>query len=368
MKEKLLNLEAIYANSLLISDIKDIPEKIINHINLIGEYCEKRKGVYTVLATLLYYKYLHPEQDVRLFQTGFSGGFSARSFDTKYVTPVLKKLKLPAMAESGWLTRSMEQPYPYDYSYNGKIYSVLKIPFLDVLDFIEKNPTKAYNSLRILLNKVKEVSDRSVVKIVPLENPEGLTISKIMEALKIHFLTKYGTHNGAKLPVLAFHSIYTFLVKELSRYNGCYLSPLSSLTACDRTNKASGDIEIFTDDGELFEAIEIKLDKQIDEQIMRVVADKVYKWNPKRYYILSVNGIKSEDVDEINQIVFEIETKHGCQIIINGLLNTINYYLRLLENLDEFIKQYSKEIEEDNELQVEHKNKWNELLKKMNKG
>ena len=71
---------------------------------------------------------------------------------------------------------------------------------------------------------------------------------------------------------------------------------------------------------------------------MRVVAEKFYKWKLKRYYILSVNGIKSEDIDEINQIVFEIETKHGCQIIINGLLNTINYYLRLLENLDEFIE------------------------------
>lgn len=358
-------METIYTNSLSISDIKNVSPKIVEHINLIGEYCEKRKGVYTVLTTLLYYKYLHPEQDVRLFQTGFSGGFSARSFDTKNVTPILKKLKLPAMAESGWLTRSMEQPYPYNYSYNGKIYSALKIPFLDILDYIEKNPTMAYNCLRLLLHKVKEVSDKNAVAIIPLENPDGLTINKIMHALKTHFLSKYGTHNGAKLPVLAFHSIYTFLVKELARYNDCYLSPLSSLTACDRTNKASGDIEIFSNDGSLFEAVEIKLDKQIDKQIMRVVADKVYKWNPQRYYILSVNGIKPEDVEEINQIVFEIETKHGCQVIINGLLNTIKYYLRLLENLEEFIEQYSKEIEEDEELQVEHKKKWNELLQSM---
>lgn len=60
---------------------------------MIGEYCEKRKGVYIVLETLLYYKYLHPRQDVRLFQSGFVGGFSARSFDTKFVTPILKKIK-----------------------------------------------------------------------------------------------------------------------------------------------------------------------------------------------------------------------------------------------------------------------------------
>ena len=78
---------------------------------MIGEYCEKGKGVYIVLETLLYYKYLHPRQDVRLFQSGFVGGFSARSFDTKFVTPILKKLKLLSMAESGWLIKSMEQSY-----------------------------------------------------------------------------------------------------------------------------------------------------------------------------------------------------------------------------------------------------------------
>ena len=35
-------------------------------------------------------------------------GFSGRSFDKKIVTPTLRKLKLPCMAESGWLTRSLE--------------------------------------------------------------------------------------------------------------------------------------------------------------------------------------------------------------------------------------------------------------------
>ncbi len=359
-------METIYANSLSISDINNISPKIVEHINLIGEYCEKRKGVYTVLATLLYYKYLCPQQDIRLFQTGFPGGFSARSFDTRYVTPVLKKLKLPAMAESGWLTRSMEQPYPYDYDYNGKICSTLKIPFLDILDYVEKNPSTAYNCLRILLHKVKEVSDNNIIEILPLTNPDSLTINRIVDALREHFLTKYGTHNGAKLPVLAFHSLYTLLVTQLSRYKDCYLSDLSSLTACDRTNKASGDIEIFFNNGNLFEAIEIKLDKQIDEQIMRVVADKVYKWNPQRYYVLSVYGIKTEDLEVINQLVCEIKTKHGCQVIINGLLNTLKYYLRLLDNLEDFIEQYSNEIETDSELQIEHKKKWNELLQKIN--
>ena len=51
-------------------------------------------------------------------------GFSGRSIDTKYITPTLKELGLTSMSESGWLTRSLEQPYPYDFKYQGKISKV----------------------------------------------------------------------------------------------------------------------------------------------------------------------------------------------------------------------------------------------------
>ncbi len=46
---------------------------------------------------------------------------SGRSIETKFITPTLKELGLPSMAESGWLTRSLEQPYPYTFDYEGKI-------------------------------------------------------------------------------------------------------------------------------------------------------------------------------------------------------------------------------------------------------
>ena len=33
----------------------------------------------------------------------------------------MKKYKLPSMAESAWLTRSLEQPHPLDKNFPGKI-------------------------------------------------------------------------------------------------------------------------------------------------------------------------------------------------------------------------------------------------------
>ena len=104
----MLSLEQIINNSNSVSDVVDVPETYMKHLKLIGEYSQKRKAVYTVLTTLLYYKHLHPKQDIRKHQAQIANGFSGRSFDTAHVTPILKKCELPAMAESGWLTRSME--------------------------------------------------------------------------------------------------------------------------------------------------------------------------------------------------------------------------------------------------------------------
>lgn len=357
-----MTLEDIY-NSLPLDseDIKEIPSNIQKHIAIIAQNCNKQKGVYTVLTTLLFYKKIHPEQDIRNHQDQIEKGFSGRSFDTKNITPILKKLKLPSMAESGWLTRSLEQPYPYNLEYPGKISGGVKTPFLETLDYVEKNPDKAELLLKLLLTKVKEEVEKQKVEIKPLENAENLTIDKIVEGLEVHFSTKYGTHNGAKLPVLAFYAIYLSIIKEVQRYNDCELMPLASLTACDLTSKASGDIEIFKDKN-LFEAIEIKLDKQIDSTIVRVVEEKIYKYNPERYYILSYFGIKEEDKEEINKIVSEVKKNHGCTIIINGLIATIKYYLRLITSLKTFIEDYSRLVENDHELQKVHKETWNDIM------
>ena len=236
-KEKLIQ---IYKLSYSITDIKDISEDIKNKILIIAEYSSSQKGVYTVLVTLLTHKVIVPEQDVRKHQANMEGGFSGRSIDTKYITPTLKELGLPSMNESGWLTRSLEQPYPYTLDYNGKISNKqVKDAFLEILDFIEKFPKKTINVLRILLNESISIKEKSIVKIKKLTHPETLSIQKIINALSEHFSYKYKTHNGSKLPVLAFYAIYNCLLKELHRYIGMHLGELGSHTASDKRGYSS---------------------------------------------------------------------------------------------------------------------------------
>ena len=136
-KEKLLE---IYRKSFNVADINNISEKSINFLKIIVNNIDKRKGVYTVLITLMVHKLLEPRQDIRYHRSEMENGFSARTIDTKFITPTLRGLGLISMADSGWLTRSLEQSQPYTLDYRGKISGKgLKEAFLMTIDAFQKN-------------------------------------------------------------------------------------------------------------------------------------------------------------------------------------------------------------------------------------
>ena len=270
------------------------------------------------------------------------------------------------MAESGWLTRSLEQPYPYNFSYDGKISGKgVKDAFLKTIDSIENDQATPEDCLKYLLNKTKEIVLENKVDIIPLDlsNKDKLTIEIIINFLDEQFSYKYGISGGSKLPVIALHTVYSYIVKELKRYEGGTLKDLGSHTASDRTSRTSGDIEIYKEN-ELFEAVEVKLDKAIDANMVRVARDKIYQYSPDRYYILSNIGLLESEKENIYKVVKEIESTHGCQIILNGLLPTIKYYLRLISSLDSFMDSYLINIENDTEIKKAHKEVCNQLVAK----
>ncbi len=360
-REKLLE---IYESSSSISDI-EIPIEILPFLIVIGDNIERQRGVFTVIITLGIHKILFPNQDIRYHQDNMTGGFSGRSVDTKYITPTMKQLELPSMSESGWLTRSLEQPYPYLKEYNGKIGSVqVKESFLEVVDFIQHNSEQTENILRILLKRGIDLREDNRVEVSPIENPEKITIENIIGSLNEFFSENYKISGGSKLPVLSFYCIYQILLREMKRFDGCVLGELGSHTSSDRTSKTSGDIEVFSGDGMLLESLEIKFEIEIDNHIVNRVIEKIHKYNPKRYYILTTLGIKEDDYSEVISKVHKLKEIHGCQLIINGLLPTLKYYLRLIENLEEFLSIFTDSVVSDKELKVIHKIRWSEISQK----
>lgn len=363
-REKLKN---IYSISLSTIDIQNIPEQQIEYIQAISSNAYNQKGVYTVIVTLLTHKILYPEQDIRNHQSHMFQGFSGRGIDTEFVTPTLRELGLPSMAESGWLTRSLEQPHPYSLNYPGKIDNkVVKNAFLELIDYVQKNPHLAENILRTMLNKVMTLVKGSQVALIPLIAPESLSISNIVSSLEEHFSTKYRVRGGSKLSVLAIYAVYQSLIRETKRYELFQLANLGSHTSSDLKSKTAGDIQVFDGNNKLLEVVEIKHDKEIDLAIVSVVYEKIRKFNPLRYYILSRKDIKVAEAAQIQEIVSQIRKEHGCQVIINGVCPTIKYYLRLL-SLENYIENYSYLVIHDQELKAIHKQKWNELLEKLSR-
>ncbi len=373
-RDKLIQIYELISKNPNFVGTKKIPQEILEKISLIAKNCSKQKGVYTVLVTLLIHKTLRPQQDVRFHQENLLNGFSGRTIDTKYITPTLKYLGLPSMAESGWLTRSLEQPFPYLMNYQGKIGGKgVKEAFLGVLDFLEVK-TKPINQSRIaellaiyLLKVVLEISIDEAIIIPKIQDNKKseIKINDIISALEEHFYCKTYTAKGtSKLPVIAIYAIYELIIKEVSRYQNCNLKPLGSHTASDRTSKSSGDIEIYYSESpnSLLEVIEIKFEKPIDKHMVAIAIEKIAKFNPERYLILSSANIKQEDMSDIAKMIDEVAKEYKCQIIVNGVLPTIKYYLRLVNYLPEFIDNYSALIEKDQEINFDHKQKWSEII------
>ena len=114
-------------------------KKLREHLDTIIKNAEGSKAVLAVLLTSIVYKIEHPEQDIRLHQKSIEGGYSGRTFDSQHITPFLRAHRFPAMEESGWLTRSLEQKYPYTLDYQGAIRNVkVKEAFLRILHSIEE--------------------------------------------------------------------------------------------------------------------------------------------------------------------------------------------------------------------------------------
>ena len=377
---ELISQNAVESKQFLIG-IKKIPQEILDKINLIAKDCSDQKGLYTVLVTLLIHKILHPKQDVRFHQKQLTNGFAGRSVDTKYITPTLKSLGLPSVSGTGWLTRSLEQPFPYFMDYQGNIggrkknKKEIKDAFLSILDFLEVK-TKPVNQQKIaelliiyLLKAVMETSLEETITIPKIDNDKKseIKINDIISALEEHFYCKTYTAKGtSKLPVIAIYALYQLIIKEVSRYQNCTLKLLGSHTASDKTSQNAGDIEIYYSElpNSLLEVIEIKFEKPIDKHMVAIATEKIAKFNPERYLILSsakVN-IKQEDASDIARSIDEVSNKYKCQVIVNGVLPTIKYYLRLVNYLPKFINNYSALVEKDQEINFEHKQKWDEII------
>ena len=351
------------------SAYSDLSESQENWVNAIIEKAESFRGVLTVLITSLVKKIQTPTQDVRYHQAELPNGYSGRGLDTDHITPFMKeKFRRFAMAESGWTTQTLQQPHPYTLEYPARIkYSSMKEAFLLILNDIEENradPKKYLQAIfSALITSMKE-SQISFDFLKEAQHTETVTIEKIVDLLRHHFSRDYGVAGASRLPVVAVYSAYEMLM-EIQRYEGKTLSPLKSHTAADTKSHGIGDIEVLSGNN-FFEAVEIKHNISISLGIVEDAYQKFKQISVSRYYLLTTAEPNVEDIDSVNDFVSVIHRQHGCEVIVNGILPSLKYYLRLLSSPQLFLENYSKNLQLDfkqkAEIKETHLRYWETLL------
>jgi DNA (cytosine-5)-methyltransferase 1 len=378
--EEILNAALAKAISELEKNVgKDFLKNLTNEesqwINTIVKNAPSQKGVMSVLITSLVKKIETPSQDIRLHQSKMEGGYSGRTLDTEIVTPFLHRhFQKYSMKESGWLTRSLEQPRPFTLDFQGEIRNKeVKNAFLQILHSIQERhaePEKYLVALFIHLEMEKRRIQTQLMKIPKVST--GYPIGIIVDLLKEHFNGDYHSYGASKLPVLAIYSLYQIMINELARFKSKKLLPLKSHVTADVKAKSLGDVEIVDENGDFFEVVEIKLGISISYDMVDTIYDeKIKNTKVNRYYVLTSAEpfLVEEEKDDIAGLVYQIRKEHGCEIIINGLIPSIRYYLRLIGSTKDFLDKYNEnlklEINTSSEIKEEHLQAWIQLLGKL---
>jgi DNA (cytosine-5)-methyltransferase 1 len=177
-----------------------------------------------------------------------------------------------------------------------------------------------------------------------------------------------GRHYKKLSPFIACHqTIYKQLFKTVRRFENKILLPLNVHTSADK--HGYGDIEIRDYHNNPFEILEIKHNIPIDRNMILDIVKKSANTTIDRYYILTTykNCFIHQDEEEyINELILDIKRERGLEIIANGIVNTLKYYLRFIEDYHEFINTYTNELVIDarNSTEVKdfHIQAWQKIL------
>ena len=99
----------------------------------------------------------------------------------------------------------------------------------------------------------------------------------------------------------------------------------------------------------------------ITVDIIEDCAKKIMPHNLNRYYVLTTHT-ECEPGECEKAKLKEIKDRIGCQMIVNGVIPTIQYYLRLLEKPSSVFVPYAELLKNDFAISHEHRAAWNDIV------
>ena len=331
---------------------------------LATELAQVRHAARGVALTLAVVKSCTPEQDIRLHKAEFAGGFSARAVDTQVVVPFLNNKGLYANVETHWLSQTFS--FAATYARDTKLKTQPKVAgplMLEVVNGLQEDqrPELARQVIAVILRGL--VLERNAGRVL-LTRPKNWTISQVCALLDHLFAGSYKS-NAPRLPQLAMYALYQCLLDGATRYSKFQLEPLMRMKKADRKAGTVGDVVVL-DNGRPIEAVETKLGVNINAEHIGQVIQKIRAASVERYLVLSTVPVDEEQYDGIDRLINECRRANGCEIIVNGVAETIRYSLRLLPNTLVYVDRLATLLESDPDLGYEHRVAWNSLCEKCN--
>ena len=101
--------------------------------------------------------------------------------------------------------------------------------------------------------------------------------------------------------------------------------------------------------------------------IINTAFQKIKDTKIDRYYILTTKEPDNRYDGSVTQKLEEYKRIHSCQIIVNGVIPSLKYYLRLINNPQNFIDKYTELLESEylrgSGIKQIHLRVWREICK-----
>lgn len=351
------------------ADDINLPLDVKRNVESFSGKIDKARSAFVNIVTGLSVNLLDKEIDPRYHRPEKDEGmpappegrkfYTGRSVSEKIIYPWLSK-KGYRYAKSGWQTRTFERPQPYNQDYREAI-GYVKEEFLNILHEVAEGRAESKSVLMyffFLEEKIKLEKQKQVLLLSKRDKTNDALIKDIVKGFENHFKGA----GSSRLPVLALYATYQSVLSDVKRYEGMFLAPLGEHSAADVRTNSTGDIEILNPESVAVESVEVKHDIMIEETIVMKAEEKIKSADLSRYYILTTHKNCSIVTTEVETLIDEIYEKYGCEVIVNGVIPTIKYYLRLLSNPLEVLNNYSDLLTTDNAVNVLKLQQWQEIL------
>ncbi|MGB3420027.1 MAG: DNA methyltransferase [Dolichospermum sp.] len=372
--QEIAALEKCYQQALELvknQSFTEFDQEIRTCVDIFIQKIETDKSLIQVIITSLLKKIIKPEQDIRLHQKKFPNGYYARGLDNKVTIPFFKEY-FPRYAnkETAFLTKATRADIIWNFDEGSKLPFKSKSliqPFLTLINKIENQTINLENCLVYILLQLHllcQSQAETFTETIELASSKNiLNINTVMKMVERHFAEP----SSSRLPVIVIFAIYKQLFKTIRRFENKKLLPLNVHTSADK--HGYGDIEIRDYYNNPFEILEIKHNIPIDRNMILDIVKKSANTTIERYYILTTYKdcfINQDEEEYINELILNIKRESGLEIIANGIVNTLKYYLRFIEDYHEFIKTYTEELVKDarNSTEVKdfHIQAWEKIL------